>query len=111
VQVRSSSSSSSKIVLLVMAVLTRGRSILESLIGDSTLQEIFGGANKNEKNSPKVAQRQSPSSSTSRIRIKELSSLANDVVAQCARLVTSLPHSLLLLLLQGIGKKEKSVAW
>jgi hypothetical protein len=109
VQVRSSSSSS-KIVLLVMAVLTRGRSILESLIGDSTLQEIFGGANKNEKNSPKVAQQQSPSSSTSRIRIKELSSLANDVVAQCARLVTSLPHSLLLLL-QGIGKKEKSVAW
>jgi hypothetical protein len=54
-----------------MAVLTRGRSILESLIGDSTLQEIFGGANKNEKNSPKVAQQQSPSSSTSELERKK----------------------------------------
>jgi hypothetical protein len=64
-----------------MAMLSRGRSFVESFLGDSPLNDLFGG---------KIAdggQMKGLERSPSRTRkwIKELSSLANVVVGHCAR--------------------------
>jgi len=65
-----------------MAVLTRGKSMLESLItGDTTLRDIFGGkfgAIEKEQGLERTP-------SGTRKWIKELSALANVVVGHCAR--------------------------
>ena len=66
---------------VVMAVLTRGKSMLDSLVaGETTLKDIFGGKFPSEK---QLELERSPSGT--RKWIKELSSLANVVVGHCAR--------------------------
>lgn len=65
-----------------MAVLTRGKSMLDSLItGDATLKDIFGGkfgAVEKQQGLDRIP-------SGSRKWIKELSALANIVVGHCSR--------------------------
>lgn len=65
-----------------MAVLTRGKSMLDSLVaGETTFKDIFAG-----KYSPSEKQAElERSPSGTRKWIKELSSLANVVVGHCAR--------------------------
>ncbi|KAH9549660.1 hypothetical protein CY35_10G031100 [Sphagnum magellanicum] len=73
-----------------MAMLSRGRSFVESFLGDSPLNDLFGG---------KIAdggQMKGLERSPSRTRkwIKELSSLANVVVGHCARILLLHPEEL-----------------
>ncbi|KAG0613383.1 hypothetical protein M758_6G098900 [Ceratodon purpureus] len=74
-----------------MAVLTRGKSMLDSLVaGETTLKEILGGKyNSSEK---QAELERSPSGT--RKWIKELSSLANVVVGHCARILLLHPEEL-----------------
>ncbi len=65
----------------VMAMLSRGRSFVESFLGDSALNNLFGGKIA-DGGQMKGLER---SSSGTRKWIKELSSLANVVVGHCAR--------------------------
>lgn len=66
----------------VMAVLTRGKSMLDSLVaGETTLKDIFGGKYNSSEKQPELER----SPSGTRKWIKELSSLANVVVGHCAR--------------------------
>jgi hypothetical protein len=64
-----------------MAMLSRGRSFVESFLGDSALNNLFGG--KIADGGQMKGLERSPSGT--RKWIKELSSLANVVVGHCAR--------------------------
>ncbi|CAK9859332.1 unnamed protein product [Sphagnum jensenii] len=73
-----------------MAMLSRGRSFVESFLGDSPLNDLFGG--KIADGGQMKGLEHSPSGT--RKWIKELSSLANVVVGHCARILLLHPEEL-----------------
>ncbi|CAK9256900.1 unnamed protein product [Sphagnum jensenii] len=73
-----------------MAMLSRGRSFVESFLGDSPLNNLFGG--KIADGGQMKGLERSPSGT--RKWIKELSSLANVVVGHCARILLLHPEEL-----------------
>ncbi|CAM6018309.1 unnamed protein product [Sphagnum balticum] len=73
-----------------MAMLSRGRSFVESFLGDSPLNDLFGG--KIADGGQVKGLEHSPSGT--RKWIKELSSLANVVVGHCARILLLHPEEL-----------------
>ncbi|KAJ7516496.1 hypothetical protein O6H91_22G060100 [Diphasiastrum complanatum] len=77
-----------------MAILSRGKSFMESMMGEGSPKDLFGRGKREQQEQKDTQHKLERTASGGRRWIKELSSLANVVVGQCARILLLQPDEL-----------------